>query len=557
MNEWWNQTNGQPSEPSAEQPTVPEGQETVPQTVAPQAAEEMPSWRQITPTETAAAPRQTPAVAVPPPVPSVPPYPASVKAKDTEDGENAASAAASEAAPAADQGSLPSGLLTGAPEKPPIQPPAPQQPAYPPVQPSAYPPVYRPPYPPAYSWSAPPMPSTPPVQTPSPKKKRHTGVLIGILAGVCAGAVLTLCIMMALSFGDGLWRTSPSSSSSQVSGNSNGTSQTTPTGNPNAPTLNVTPSDGTELALTQLVQNNMDSTVVLSMYMKDNTGTEQEVGGASGIIASADGYIITNRHCVIDEDVSPEQAFDRIEVTLYDGTVYHSVTVVGTDYFTDLAVIKVDATDLKPVTFGDSDALQIGQDLAAIGNAGGLGWTVTRGILSGRGRAIYDNSEYGIKCLQTDTAINPGNSGGPLFNMAGQVIGINSAKLVASGYEGLGFAIPINEALPILNDLMQYGYVPGRLLLSIQGQSYDDGTVQGIQIVAINSDSVFVGTQAAVGDVITQIGDTKVASASDITAVLKNCTAGQQVTVTLVHFIRGGSSNTFTVTVTLKEIRSN
>lgn len=164
-------------------------------------------------------------------------------------------------------------------------------------------------------------------------------------------------------------------------------------------------------------------------------------------------------------------AATTIKVILSDGGIYDA-ELIGSDATTDLAVIKIDATGLTPAEFGDSSQLQQGDTVMAIGNPGGMAFnsSVSQGVVSAVDRPITSDVGYTMKCIQTDAAINPGNSGGPLVNMYGQVVGINSSKIVANGYEGLGFAISINEAQSIVSDLKAYGYVTGRVYLGIQYQ---------------------------------------------------------------------------------------
>ena len=257
-----------------------------------------------------------------------------------------------------------------------------------------------------------------------------------------------------------------------------------------------------------------DGTPIEGLYAVGNcaggfyggTTSEQQAGGATGIIMTSDGYIITNWHCVINEKTNRQ--FARIQVTTYDGTKYDQATVIGADKDTDLAVIKINAANLKAAEFGDSSQLSMGDRVVALGNAGGLEWSASQGIVSGTARDVYDDTGYSIKCLQTDAAINPGNSGGPLLNNQGQVIGVNSAKIVAEGYEGLGFSIPIKEAKVIIDDLLKYGYVKGRVMLGIMGNEVATPGYEGFMINSINEGSVLQGTKAQAGDIITHVNKT-------------------------------------------------
>ena len=267
----------------------------------------------------------------------------------------------------------------------------------------------------------------------------------------------------------------------------------------------------------------------------------------SGIIATSDGYIITNAHVV--------EGADSLKVITSDNQVYEA-ELIGSDTMTDLAVIKVDATGLTAAEFGSSDDLQVADPVIAIGNPGGLSSTVTVGYVSALNRPVTSSDTgYTMNCIQTDAAINPGNSGGALVNMYGQVIGINSSKIVAEGYEGLGFAIPIDTAQPVIYDLQEYGYVKDRAMLGISGQYLDDwsanfyGLPSGMYVAEVSNESV---TEAGIqrGDVITQIDDTDITSANTISNYIMDKKPGDTVTLSVT---RGLTGETFTCEVTLTE----
>ena len=370
--------------------------------------------------------------------------------------------------------------------------------------------------------------------TPPPKKKRGNGVLVAVSV-ISVAIIVVLSVLLAMVYRGDL-----------PSGTIDTTDTTSPSRNENAPTVEIIEPDEDVDGLTtrEIVKRNLNSTVLLKMYTTGGTtsglpfgqsGMAQEVqaGSASGIVMSADGYIITNGHCVINEDTN--KPFARVEVIMYDGTVYESAEVIGADNTTDLAVIKVNATGLQPAQFGDSTTAQLGDRVVALGNAGGLGFSATQGILSGLARDVYEDTGYAIKCFQVDAAINPGNSGGPLFNAAGQVIAVNSAKIVASGYEGLGFAIPINEAKQIVDDLTKNGYVTGRVSLGITGQTYADAYYEGFLIRTIEDSSPLRQTDARKGDLIVAVGDTKVTDYATLRSALAQHEVGDTVTLTLLR----------------------
>ena len=191
--------------------------------------------------------------------------------------------------------------------------------------------------------------------------------------------------------------------------------------------------------------------------------------------------------------------------------------------------------------------------MVAIANAGGLSWTTTQGIVSGLARDVYEDTGYAIKCLQVDAAINPGNSGGPLINSQGQVVGVNSAKIAAQGYEGLGFSIPIKEAKVIIDDLVKYGYVKNRVVLGVTVRDITQPGYEGVQILEINKNSCLVGTNARVGDIITKLNNTDIRSGVDLRSELSKFKVGDKCTLTLIRVDRDGGKETIKVTCTLKE----
>jgi serine protease Do len=203
------------------------------------------------------------------------------------------------------------------------------------------------------------------------------------------------------------------------------------------------------------------------------SGTQQGTGEGSGIIIKSDGYIMTNNHVIadaLDSTTGAQTSTSKIQVILPSNiNKSYTAKIVGRDEKTDLAVLKIDATGLPTAELGDSDTLKVGELAVAIGNPGGLDYmgSVTVGVISGLNRTISPEDPT-LKLIQTDAAINPGNSGGALINSKGQVIGINSAKIVATGFEGLGFAIPINTAKGIVDSLLTSGYVKGRPFLGIE-----------------------------------------------------------------------------------------
>lgn len=247
-----------------------------------------------------------------------------------------------------------------------------------------------------------------------------------------------------------------------------------------------------------------------------------------------------------------------MNAVLSDGTTYDA-TLVGSDTATDLALLKIDAADLTAAEFGSSDDLQVADMVMAVGNPGGMAFqsSVTIGYVSALDRQMTDSNGYTQTFIQTDAAINPGNSGGALVNVYGQVVGINTAKISDEAYEGLGFAIPMDSAKPIIENLKENGSV-ARPMLGISGSYLNSltaryyGLEEGMYIQSItNTALIQAGVQA--GDVITSINGQAVTSSSTINAVIVSKNVGDTVDLEICR--RGGS--TFTVTVPLIQASNN
>jgi serine protease Do len=255
-------------------------------------------------------------------------------------------------------------------------------------------------------------------------------------------------------------------------------------------------------------------------------------GEGSGIIISDDGYIATNSHVVNDNTGT------GVVITLSGGEQYLG-TIIGIDKKTDIAVIKISAENLSSADFANSDTLFVGQDVYAIGNPGGSAFSnsLTKGTVSAVNRILSTNGY--VKYIQTDAAINPGNSGGALVNDAGQVIGMNTSKLVATDYEGMGFSIPSNKVVEIVNKLIKYGYVNDRGTLGIEGttcnlyQSRKNNVPQGMVITKINSYSPLSNTQAKEKDIITEVNGVTVKSSYEFIDQLSKYKPGDKVTLKL------------------------
>lgn len=278
--------------------------------------------------------------------------------------------------------------------------------------------------------------------------------------------------------------------------------------------------------------------ITTQIYDRDVFNRRIEVGQSvgSGVIFDKKGYIVTNNHVVGDSE--------KVNVCLSNGDTVQG-TVVGTDPSTDLAVVKIEGRDDLPVAeFGDSDHLQIGETAIAIGNPLGLEFqgTVTVGVISALNRTL-DDMDQRFKLIQTDAAINPGNSGGALVTADGRVVGINSAKIAKEGVEGMGFAIPINQARTVIEELIQNGHVT-RAYLGLYGADKDiaarygyrwDSSVKGVLVMRVAENSPLALAGIRPGDYITAVGDTSIESVRDIRDVLDQYKPGDTLSITYVH----------------------
>ena len=283
--------------------------------------------------------------------------------------------------------------------------------------------------------------------------------------------------------------------------------------------------------------------------------TPKQQGSGSGVIISADGYIVTNNHVVADAD--------ELTVTLNDNKEY-SARIIGTDKASDLALIKIDGKNLPAITIANSDDIKVGEWVLAVGNPFNLTNTVTAGIVSAKARSLYQNGVESF--IQTDAAINPGYSGGALVNTRGELIGINAMLYSQTGsFSGYGFAIPTSIMNKVVADLKQYGTVQ-RALIGIQGQDVknyvdakkdkgediDLGTMEGIYVAKVTEESAAEEAGMKEGDVITAIDGKPVNKMAELQEVLAKKRPGDKVTVTYLR-----DKKKATKTVTLKNEKGN
>ena len=255
----------------------------------------------------------------------------------------------------------------------------------------------------------------------------------------------------------------------------------------------------------------------------------------SGFIISSDGYILTNHH-VIEDALKGDY---QVKVVLYDGSEYEAKIIGYEDDGNDIAVLKIDADNLTPVTFGDSELIAVGEVAYAVGNPlGELQFSMSTGSISALDRVISFSDGSSINMFQIDAAVNSGNSGGPVYNNKGEVIGVVTAKYANTGVEGLGFAIPINDAVSIATDLIETGYVKGKPSIGILNASYLDensaryyGIVPGVYFQDIQKDSAAEKAGLQVGDIIVKLGDYDISSLQDLIQAKRKFKAGDTTTI--------------------------
>lgn len=306
---------------------------------------------------------------------------------------------------------------------------------------------------------------------------------------------------------------------------------------------------GELMTAAQVYAANVHSTVGITTSVTTNFWGYQSTSAASGsgFIISPDGYILTNHHVI--------EASDSITVTLYTGQS-HEARVVGYDESNDIAVLKVDATDLTPVIMGNSDQLNIGDDVLAIGNPlGELTFSLTAGKISAKDREVTFSNGVMMNLLQTDCAINSGNSGGALFNLYGEVVGVTNAKYSGASQGGasidnIGFAIPLNSVRGIIESIIEKGYVSkpyiGVQVMDTPREYQFYGLPQGAAVQSVEPDSPAARISLQPGDIITQIDGQAILGSRELVRYLRSCTVGQSLTLTIY---RKGEIMELTLTV--------
>lgn len=316
------------------------------------------------------------------------------------------------------------------------------------------------------------------------------------------------------------------------------------------PTSSVTTSQATKISISDysdtsvsVAESVLPSVVGITItYQIDSifgTSTTSNATG-SGIIISEDGYIVTNNHVISSESSSSFYAIEKatgIKINLYNDTETYDATIIGTDIYTDLAVLKIEKTGLTPAVLGNSDDVKVGEFVMAVGNPLGMEYSVTSGIVSAVDREVESEGTT-YTAIQTDAAINSGNSGGALVNQNGEVIGINTLKLAGTGIEGIGFAIPISSTTSVINQLIEFQTVK-RPYIGILGSSVDSSVAkkynipEGIYVESIEKDSPAEKAELKVGDIITKIEGKDVTSVNELNKIKYTYNIGDSVKLTV------------------------
>lgn len=403
--------------------------------------------------------------------------------------------------------------------------------------------------------------------SPKPPKKGNAGKVVAIILVICAFVAVVGVVLGVTGVIDTNKNTSGSDSTTQ-SQSSNSDVKTKDSG-----AVETKDSSG-NLTVAGVAQKVMDSCVGITVYSQQqdaynyfynygngNSGSSssepEESGEGSGVIMSESNgktYILTCAHVISDGT--------KFTVTLNNKKEYDA-TMVAYDSQTDIGVLSINATGLQVAEFANSDKLAVGEQVIAIGCPGGLEFmnSLTSGYISALDRPISSNIGYDNKCIQVDAAINPGNSGGALFNMQGQVIGINSAKLASTEVEGMGYAIPVSTASPIFEDLMNRQTrtkvsSDQAAALGIKGQTVDSsiaeayGIPQGVYVAEIEQGSAAEKAGITAGSVITKFDDTTIESMDDLKSCLEYYAAGETVDL-VVKIADNGSYVEKTLTITL------
>ena len=371
-------------------------------------------------------------------------------------------------------------------------------------------------------------------KAPKETKKSHKGfgktIVFPFISGIVGASVVVGACFGIPSIKDKIIGTTTSSSFSTPT-----STQTT------LDVVNLSDFSDTSISVAQKVLPSIVGiTVNYNVSSVFGSSTAQATG--SGIIISEDGYIVTNNHVISSESSSSSYyaitEATGIAVNLDNDSTEYTATIVGTDSYTDLAVIKIDATGLTPATLGNSDNVQVGEFVMAVGNPLGMQSSVTSGIVSAVNREVTTDDGTTYTAIQTDAAINSGNSGGALVNANGEVIGINTLKLAGEGIEGMGFAIPINSTTKVISELIEYKEVR-RPYIGITGSAVTETISTRYNVpIGVYVESVEAGGPAEAaglkaGDIITKIEGTEVSTVQELNNIKNTYSIGDEVTLTV------------------------
>ena len=390
------------------------------------------------------------------------------------------------------------------------------------------------------------VPPRQPAEPEPPKKKKHH-----VNGGKVARSAVALVLAAVMGFAGGYV-------GSQMNGSKVVIQQVAPSGSSSSSgsdsSITSASASGSSLTTEQVADLVSPSVVVITteqvVYSQWSWYGQNQVesGAGSGVVISSDGYILTCAHVV--------SGASNITVTI--GDTDYPATVVGEDDTSDVAVLKIDATDLTPATVGNSDSLAVGESVLAVGNPlGELGGTVTSGIVSALNRSVTiqgTSSTNTMSLIQMDASVSPGNSGGGLFNMNGELIGLVNAKSSSSDAEGLGFAIPINDAIKVAQDLLENGYVSGRPYMGITYLAVTDAqtaaqlnvTAYGVYVVDVVQGGPADKAGLKTGDRIVSIDGTEIAQKDDLGTLIQQHAAGDTLSITVA---REGQMQTVSLTL--------
>ena len=390
------------------------------------------------------------------------------------------------------------------------------------------------------------VPPQQPAAPEPPKKKKHH-----VNGGKVARSAVALVLAAVMGFAGGYV-------GSQMNGSKVVIQQVAPSGSSSSSgsdsSITSASASGSSLTTEQVADLVSPSVVVITteqvVYSQWSWYGQSQVesGAGSGVIISSDGYILTCDHVV--------SGASNITVTIGDKD--YPATIIGEDSTSDIAVIKIEADGLTPAIVGDSDKLAVGDNVLAVGNPlGELGGTVTSGIVSALNRSVSIQSSSAVNTMsliQMDASVSPGNSGGGLFNMNGELVGIVNAKSSSSDAEGLGFAIPINDAIKVAQDLLENGYVTGRPYMGITYLAVTDAqtaaqlgvNAYGIYVVDVVSGGPADQAGLKAGDRIISIDNTEVAQKTDLGTLMQEHSAGDTLSITIA---RDGQMQTVSLTL--------